>query len=231
MSSKKKILLVEDDINLGTVLEESLEMNGYSVDRTRDGAEGLSRFQSDTFDLCLLDVMLPKIDGFSLLKKIREQNHTVPVIFLTAKSLKEDRIEGFKLGGDDYVTKPFSMEELILRIQAVIKRSSTITIPEPASPVHALGIYRFDPERRELQKGGSITKLTSKESDLLILLCEHRNRLLPRQTALQSVWGEDNFFTGRSMDVYITKLRKHLQDEQAVEIINVHGKGYKLITS
>lgn len=231
MNNGTTILLVEDDVNLGMVLQESLEMNGFSVALARDGLEGLARYQEQEVDLCVLDVMLPKMDGFALAARIREDSADIPIIFLTAKSLKEDRIEGFRLGGDDYVTKPFSMEELILRIQAVLKRSGSLTPQPSANTLYTLGEYRFDPQHRDLSIGETTKKLTSKESELLRLLCEYRNRLLPRTTALKQVWGEDSFFTGRSMDVYITKLRKHLSGAKNVEIINVHGKGYKMIVS
>ncbi|MBN2416191.1 response regulator transcription factor [bacterium] len=231
MSEGKTILLVEDDVNLGMVLQESLEMTGFTVLLARDGEEGLERYREQPVDLCVLDVMLPRMDGFALAAAIREDSADIPIIFLTAKSLKEDRIEGFRLGGDDYVTKPFSMEELILRIQAVLKRSGGPDQQPSPDMTYTLGEYRFDPRHRELSTGDGVRKLTGKESELLRLLCEYRNRLLPRATALKQVWGEDTFFTGRSMDVYITKLRKHLGGAKNVEIINVHGKGFKMITS
>jgi len=224
---KHKILLVEDDPNLGFLIQENLEMQGYAVKLCRDGEAGLSAYQEESFDLCLLDVMLPKKDGFVLATEIRGHSQRIPIIFLTAKSLKEDRIEGFKLGGDDYITKPFSLEELVLRIQAVLKRSAGVV--DSTTNCHEIGKYIFDYESQTLRQGEKLHKLTAKEAELLKLLCVHKNNVLDRQIALKQIWGEDNYFNGRSMDVFISKLRKYLSEDRNIEIKNIHGKGFKLI--
>jgi len=223
-----KILLVEDDANLGFLIKENLEMQGFTVKLCREGDAGLEAYRREHFDLCLLDVMLPKMDGFALATEIRRHSQAIPIIFLTAKSLKEDRIEGFKIGGDDYVTKPFSLEELVLRIQAVLKRS-TGGAAEANSPRHDIGKFVFDREKQTLQYGEKQHKLTAKEAELLHLLCVHKNDVVDRQLALKRIWGEDNYFNGRSMDVFISKLRKYLSDDRDIEIRNIHGKGFKLV--
>ena len=228
--SKTKILVIEDDPNLGYILQESLELQGFSVTRCNDGEEGECSFLKDKFDLCLIDVMLPKRDGFTLAKNIRQVDQHVPIIFLTAKSLKEDRIEGFKIGGDDYITKPFSMEELILRIQAVLRRSKS-NHTNPSQTQFSIGDFLFDYEKNVLLYKKSEQKLTHKESELLRLLCLQINQILDRNTALNQVWSDDSFFSARSMDVYITKLRKYLKSDPRVEILNVHGKGFKLMVN
>jgi len=225
---RHKILLIEDDPNLGFILHENLELQGFVVTLCADGEEGLAAYHRYQFDLCLIDVMLPKKDGFALAREIRKTNQAVPIIFLTAKSLKEDRIEGFKIGGDDYVTKPFSMEELVLRLQAVLKRTKPAA-DHKGKNIFALGNYTFDYEQQNLQISGKPQKLTSKEAELLKLLCVHANEVLERELALKLVWGEDSYFNGRSMDVFISKLRKYLQDDKNVEIMNVHGRGFKLV--
>ena len=227
--SKTKILVIEDDPNLGYILHESLELQGYEVVRCEDGEAGHSVFVREKFDLCLIDVMLPKKDGFTLAREIREIDQNIPIIFLTAKSLKEDRIEGFKIGGDDYITKPFSMEELILRIQAVLKRSKNSQSANQKQNRFVIGNYTFDYERQVLLYKEKQQKLTHKESELLRLLCLNLNQILDREIALNQIWGDDSFFTARSMDVYITKLRKYLSDDDRIEIMNVHGKGFKMI--
>lgn len=226
---KLKILLVEDDLNLGFILEENLELQGFSVKRCQDGEEGYLSFLDAHYDLCLIDVMLPVKDGFTLAKDIRKTNYDIPIIFLTAKSLKEDRIEGFKIGGDDYITKPFSMEELKLRIKAVLKRSQKATTPELLLKEFQIGKYIFKPDDRLLILNNESNKLTYKESELLKLLCINLNQALERDIALKKIWEEDSFFNARSMDVFITKLRKHLSKDPSVEIINIHGKGFKLM--
>ncbi|MCH8127307.1 response regulator transcription factor [candidate division KSB1 bacterium] len=226
---QQRILLIEDDPNLGYILQENLELHGYHVHRCMDGEEGLDAYLRNNFNLCLIDVMLPKKDGFCLAKDIRKTNQKIPIIFLTAKSLKEDRIEGFKIGGDDYVVKPFSMEELVLRIQAVLKRtgkSSQVSIEKAKFPI---GQYTFDYENQILILQDHSTKLTSKEAELLKLLCMHENDILDREIALKLIWSDDNYFTGRSMDVFISRLRKYLSNDTNVEIRNVHGKGFKLV--
>ena len=224
-----KILVIEDDPNVGYILQESLELQGFEVVRCEDGEAGHSAFVKEKFDLCLIDVMLPKKDGFTLATEIREIDHDIPIIFLTAKSLKEDRIEGFKIGGDDYITKPFSMEELILRIQAVLKRSKNSQSANQKQKRFVIGNYIFDYERQTLLHQQQQQKLTHKESELLRLLCLNLNQILNREIALKQIWGDDSFFTARSMDVYITKLRKYLSDDDRIEIMNVHGKGFKMI--
>ncbi|MCI0694570.1 response regulator transcription factor [candidate division KSB1 bacterium] len=225
---KHKILLIEDDPNLGFILNENLELQGFKVKLCANGEEGLTAYHRDGFDLCLIDVMLPKKDGFTLAREIRKTNRDIPIIFLTAKSLKDDRIEGFKIGGDDYITKPFSMEELVLRIQAVLKRTKPAA-EHKGKNIFAIGNYTFDYEQQNLQISGKPQKLTSKEAELLKLLCLHINDTLERELALKLVWGEASYFNGRSMDVFISKLRKYLQEDGNVEIMNVHGRGFKLV--
>lgn len=230
MSKAVRILLIEDDPNLGYVIEENLQDHGFSVTRCGDGEEGKLAFFRSRPDLCLLDVMLPEKDGFSLARDIREVDQQTPIIFLTAKSLKEDRIAGFKIGGDDYVTKPFSMEELVLRIGAVLKRSHGLQADEQANSFK-IGSFTFDFGKQILTGDQSSRKLTAKEAELLKLLCTHQNKLLERQLALQLIWGEDTFFNARSMDVFISRLRKYLNTDPKIEIVNVHGRGFKLLVS
>ena len=228
MEQKTKLLLAEDDENLGLLLKEYLMAKGYDATLYPDGEAAYKGFMREHYDICILDVMMPKKDGFTLARDIRIVNPDIPVIFLTAKNMKEDVLEGFKLGADDYITKPFSMEELIMRIEAILRRTSQDSMSN-AQPVFTLGIYTFDTHKQTLAHGEEVVKLTTKESDLLKLLCQNANKILERNYALRSIWIDDNYFNARSMDVYITKLRKHLKDEPKVEIINVHGKGYKLI--
>ncbi len=228
MEQKTKLLLAEDDENLGLLLKEYLVAKGYDASLFPDGEAAYKGFMRDHYDICILDVMMPKKDGFTLAKDIRIVNQDVPIIFLTAKNMKEDVLEGFKLGADDYITKPFSMEELIMRIEAILRRTSQESL-QNAQPVFTLGRFTFDTKKQTLSEGENVIKLTTKESDLLKLLCQNANKILERNYALKSIWIDDNYFNARSMDVYITKLRKHLKDEPGVEIINVHGKGYKLI--
>jgi DNA-binding response OmpR family regulator len=228
MEQKTKLLLAEDDENLGLLLKEYLVAKGYDASLFPDGEAAYKGFMRDHYDICILDVMMPKKDGFTLAKDIRIVNQDVPVIFLTAKNMKEDVLEGFKLGADDYITKPFSMEELIMRIEAILRRTSQESM-QNAQPIFTLGRFTFDTKKQTLSEGDNVIKLTTKESDLLKLLCQNANKILERNYALKSIWIDDNYFNARSMDVYITKLRKHLKDEPGVEIINVHGKGYKLI--
>jgi len=228
MEQKTKLLLAEDDENLGLLLKEYLVAKGYDATLYPDGEAAYKGFMREHYDICILDIMMPKKDGFTLARDIRIVNPNIPVIFLTAKNMKEDVLEGFKLGADDYITKPFSMEELIMRIEAILRRTSQDSLLN-AQPVFTLGIYTFDTHKQTLAHGDEVVKLTTKESDLLKLLCQNANKILERNYALRSIWIDDNYFNARSMDVYITKLRKHLKDEPTVEIINVHGKGYKLI--
>ncbi|NOY38075.1 MAG: response regulator transcription factor [Chlorobi bacterium] len=224
---KKRILLAEDDENLGTLLTEYLKVKGYETILYADGEHAFKGFTTDHFDLCLLDIMMPIKDGFTLAREIREINSDIPIIFLTAKSLKEDVLEGFRIGADDYITKPFSMEELLVRIEAILRRSGKNT--GPGQEVFNIGKYIFDANKQELNFEGNIQKLTTKESELLRLLCHHKNQVLERNFTLRTIWMDDSYFNARSMDVYITKLRKYLKDDPSIEIINVHGKGFKLI--
>lgn len=227
MEEKLRILLCEDDENLGMLLREFLQAKGYAADLFSDGESGYKAFLKGKYDLCVLDVMMPKKDGFTLAQEIRTVNSEVPVIFLTAKSLKEDILEGFKIGADDYITKPFSMEELVFRIEAILRRVKGKRGKEVT--MYKIGQFTFDTQKQVLSIGDKNTKLTTKESELLSLLCAHVNEILERNFALKTIWSDDNYFNARSMDVYITKLRKHLKDDPSIEIINIHGKGYKLI--
>ena len=228
MEEKLKILLCEDDENLGMLLREYLQAKGYVAELCADGDAGFKAFLKNKYDICVLDVMMPKKDGFALAQEIRTANADVPIIFLTAKTLKEDILEGFKIGADDYITKPFSMEELVFRIEAIIRRTKGKKNKE--STVYRIGKFTFDTQKQLLCLGDEQRKLTTKENELLALLCSHANEILQRDFALKTIWIDDNYFNARSMDVYITKLRKHLKDDPQIEIINIHGKGYKLIT-
>jgi DNA-binding response OmpR family regulator len=223
-----KILLAEDDANLGLLLKEYLVAKSYATTLCEDGDKAYDEFLKNPYDICIFDIMMPHRDGFTLAKDIRLINSEIPIIFLTAKSMKEDVLEGFKLGADDYMTKPFSMEELIVRIEAVLRRTTGLKQENPQEEFK-LGKYTFDSRKQHLIDGENSIKLTTKESELLKLLCNNVNKVLERNLALKTIWADDNYFNARSMDVYITKLRKHLKDEPSIEIINVHGKGYKLI--
>jgi DNA-binding response OmpR family regulator len=226
---KPKILLVEDDPNLSLVLQDYLEMMNYDITLCRNGKEGLEFFQNSKFNLCILDIMMPVMDGFTLAEEIKKINEAVPIVFLTAKSLKEDRIKGFRLGCDDYIMKPFSTEELSLRIQAILKRCMTqAAAVKEEEPIYQIGKFLFDHKNMILRIDDKEKVLTRKENALLKLLYENRNKLLTRETALKSVWGNDDYFIGRSMDVFITKLRKYLQEDPSILITNVHGTGFKL---
>lgn len=227
---RPSILLVEDDPNLSLVLQDYLEMLDYDIKLCRDGVQGLKEFQNNQFNLCILDIMLPLKDGFTLAEDIRKLDADVPIIFLTAKSMKDDRIKGFRVGCDDYITKPFSTEELSLRIQAILKRCMTPVngTAKDENELHTLGKYSFDPKNMILKNGVKEKNLTRKETALLKLLCEHENQLLTREHALKTVWGDDDYFIGRSMDVFIAKLRKYLQDDETIHITNVHGMGFRL---
>lgn len=227
MDNKLKILLCEDDENLGMLLREYLQAKGFSAELCPDGDAGYKTFLKGNIDICVLDVMMPKKDGFSLAQDIRKANPDMPIIFLTAKQLKEDILEGFKIGADDYITKPFSMEELVFRIEAILRRVSGKK--NKNKNVYKIGRFTFDIQKQTLTMGDKVAKLTTKENDLLALLCSHANEILQRDFALKTIWIDDNYFNARSMDVYITKLRKHLKDDEQIEIINIHGKGYKLI--
>jgi len=225
---KISILLAEDDPNLGQLLKNYLIARDYETTLVTDGAQAMQIFRKDRYQLCLLDVMMPELDGFTLAREIRALDPHIPVIFLTAKNLKEDVIEGFKSGADDYLTKPFSMEELLYRIEAILRRLSGKQ-SEPPATSYSIGKFTFDVTKQLLTFNDQSQKLTTKESELLELLCRHRNEVLERNFALKSIWIDDNYFNARSMDVYITKLRKYLSRDKTVEILNIHGKGYKLL--
>ena len=230
----KKILLVEDDPNLGMLLQDYLQLKGkFDIVLCVDGEEGLRAFNKQAFDLCILDVMMPKKDGFALGKEIRKMNENVPIIFATAKAMMEDKASAYDLGGDDYITKPFRIEELLLRINALLKRVSAKEV-KPAEPVQSqfqIGSYSFDYTTQLIQHNGQQQKLSTKEAELLQLLCLKQNAVLTREEALLSIWHDDNYFNGRSMDVFLSKLRKYLKEDPNVEILNVHGKGYKLLVN
>ena len=227
LEEKNRILLCEDDENLGMLLREYLQAMGYNAELCPDGESGYRAFVRERYDLCVLDVMMPKKDGFSLGQDIRRINAEVPIIFLTAKTMKEDILEGFKIGADDYMTKPFSMEELVSRIEAILRRVRGKKTKE--TTLYKVGLFEFDTQKQTLAIGDKTTKLTTKENELLALLCSHANELLQRDFALKTIWIDDNYFNARSMDVYITKLRKLLKDDDQVGILNIHGRGYKLI--
>ncbi len=233
METKAKLLLAEDDENLGLILKEYLVAKGYDTDLFTDGELACEGFKNGTYQLCVLDVMMPKKDGIQVAREIRQANQEIPIIFLSAKNMKEDILEGFKSGADDYITKPFSMEELIFRVEAILRRiERSYTNDANDMSIYNLGKFIFDPRKQVLidsTKDDDKVKLTTKESDLLKLLCNNANSILERNFALKTIWMDDNYFNARSMDVYITKLRKHLRTESEVEIINVHGKGYKLV--
>jgi len=230
----KRILLVEDDPNLGLLLQDYLQLKGkFDVVLCVDGDEGLRAFTRQGFDLCILDVMMPKKDGFTLGKEIRKIDQEVPIIFATAKAMMEDKSSAYNLGGDDYITKPFRIEELLLRINALLKR---VAVKEPAEALPAqtqfqIGEYSFDYTTQLIHYRGQHQKLSTKEAELLQLLCQKKNSVLTREEALLSIWHDDNYFNGRSMDVFLSKLRKYLREDPKVEILNVHGKGYKLLVN
>lgn len=222
-----KILLAEDDLNLGSLLKQYLVAKGYDIDLVFDGETAYKIFMKNKYDLCLLDVMMPKQDGFTLGKNIKRINSKMPIIYLTAKSLKDDVIKGFSLGADDYMTKPFEMEELLVRLEAVLRRTKKDKIKLTK---FAIGLFEFDTLKQELSSNGENVKLTTKENNLLKILAENKNELVERNYVLKEVWGDDSIFNARSMDVYITKLRKYLKGDSSVKIINVHSKGFKLVT-
>lgn len=228
-NERTKILVVEDDENLGRMLSDYLTVKGFSIILKRDGEEGLKGFIENEVDLCLLDVMMPKKDGFTLAKEIRGLNSSVPIIFLSAKSMEEDMKEGFQSGADDYITKPFSMEVLMMRIDAIMRRINQVTSNLLQKKEFKINNYSFYPEKQLIKKEGFEKKLTSKENELLRLLCMYMGRVVDRNDALNMVWGDDNYFNSRSMDVYITKLRKIFKGDENIQIINSHGKGFKLL--
>ena len=231
MSKPVKLLVVEDDTNLGNLLATYLRAKGFETELRTDGEQGLKAYQEGGFDLLLLDVMMPLKDGFTLTREIRLKDADTPIIFLTAKSMKQDTIQGFQSGADDYMTKPFGMEELVLRINAVLRRTKGVAPKAEEPETYHLGACSFDPRKQVLRTPVGDRRLTTKESELLRLLCMNQNEVLQRSHALNVVWGNDSYFSGRSMDVYIAKLRKYLREDPSVEIINVHGQGFRLITN
>lgn len=227
MSEKINILLAEDDDNLGLLLNSFIKAKGFEVDLARNGKEALQKYNEGNYHFLILDVMMPELDGFSVAKEVRNIDKKVPILFLTAKTMKEDKLEGFSIGADDYLTKPFSMEELVARINAILKRSEVNN--SPLQTEYQVGKFTFDPEKRTITLDGKEERLTTKENHLLKLLTKNKNEVLDRQAALRAIWGDDNYFNGRSMDVYIAKLRKILRQDESIEIMNVHGRGFKLI--
>ena len=227
---KPKVLLCEDDTNLGMVLKNYLELNDYEVILERDGRLGLAAFQREKFDICLLDVMMPNMDGFTVAEEIRDINPDVPLFFLSAKTMKDDIIQGYKLGADDYITKPFDSEVLLHKIKAILKRNEELH-REEVNAEFDLGKFHFNPRLRELTVDGTTHTLSPKENELLKMLAEYKNDLLPREAALRRIWGSDTYFNGRSMDVYIAKLRKYLKEDDKLEIVNIHGNGFRLVES
>lgn len=222
---RKKILLVEDDPSLGFVIQDNLVMNGYEVTLCKDGDEGERTYANSSFDLCLLDVMLPKKDGFSLARSIRENNREIPILFLTAKAMTEDKLLGFQTGADDYITKPFSLEELLYRIEVFLRRSQS---KAPIETIFTVGQFQFDPFSFTLKHNDHEKTLTQKEAEVLKLLYKNRDRVLKREEILTHVWGDDDYFMGRSMDVFISKLRKYLKHDPDIQIVNYHGVGFRL---
>lgn len=228
-NERYKVLLVEDDSNFGQVLKNYLELNDFVVELARDGILGLAAFRREKFDICLLDVMMPNMDGFTLAEEIRNVDPDVPLFFLSAKSMKEDILSGYKLGADDYITKPFDSEVLLHKIKAILKRNQELQEKQHAQVEFEIGSYKFNSKLRTLDNGEETRTLSPKENELLHMLCEYMNDLLPRETALKRIWGSDTYFNGRSMDVYIAKLRKYLKEDGAVEIVNIHGNGFRLV--
>lgn len=224
---KAKILLVEDDTSLGFIISDTLRSDGYEVTLCTDGAEGFKRFNEDKFHMCIFDVMMPKKDGFTLARDVRKIDQEIPILFLTAKSMTEDKVEGFKAGGDDYLTKPFSVEELQVRVMALLKRVNIVEESEDESVVE-LASYVFDTINFELKHPNFEKHLTKKEAQILKILCKFKNQVVAREVILNAVWGQDDYFVGRSLDVFITKLRKYLNEDEAISIANVHGIGFKL---
>lgn len=223
--SKPHILLVEDDENLGSVIHDYLQICGYTIDWLEDGEAAWAAFRNTKFDLCIVDVMMPKLDGFSLVERIRKENQQIPVLFLTAKSSKEDKLNGFKIGADDYITKPFNIEELVMRVEVFLKRSNNVI---PRKEIFEIATFVFDYPNLSLQKADNQQSLTQKEADVLKMLCINQGNVVKREEILMPIWGSDDYFAGRSLDVFISKLRKYLRDDSRVEIQNVHSVGFKL---
>jgi len=223
------VLLAEDDKNLGSILTSYLNAKGFPTKLCINGQEAFNQFKKDKFDFCIVDVMMPVMDGFTLAKEIRLIDKKIPILFLTAKSMQEDKLKGFELGADDYLTKPFSMEELLMRMQAIIRRTTESKIMETNRSFYEIGKFTFDYNRQILKLADDVQKLTSKESELLKMLCDNINDVLDRSMALKKIWHDVSYFNARSMDVYVTKLRKYLKDDSNIELINVHGVGFKLV--
>lgn len=230
MQEKKiHILLAEDDNNLGFVVQDNLKSNGFDVTLCPNGEEALKAFANNPFDLCLLDVMMPKKDGFTVAETIKELNKDIPIVFLTAKTMQMDKVKGFTVGADDYITKPFDFQELVLRINAILKRSKLITEKEEEVVFsYDIGKYHFDIKNQVLKLGNVEQKLTKKETRILTFLCENMNDIASREQILKNIWGNDDYFSGRSMDVFISKIRKYLAEDEKIQIINIHGVGFKL---
>lgn len=226
MNLKPRIFLVEDDLSFGAVLKSYLEINDFEVDWVDDGQYALAQFKKATYEVCILDVMLPNVDGFTIAGEIRKINTTIPVLFLTAKNMRDDVLKGYRIGADDYITKPFDTEVLIFKLKAILKRQTGSSAKE--TEYYQIGKYEFDYKLRTVELDGNKQKLSPKEAELLKMLCENLNELLPRETALKKIWGDDGYFTARSMDVYLTKLRKLFTDDPLVEIRNIHGSGFML---
>jgi len=218
--------LVEDDLSFGAVLKSYLEINDFGVDWVDDGQHALSQFKKDNFNICILDVMLPHVDGFTIAAEIRKLNTEIPILFLTAKNMRDDVLNGYRIGADDYITKPFDTEVLIYKLKSILKRQSGHPVKE--SDFYQIGSYVFDFKLRTIERDNSKQKLSPKEAELLKMLCDNQNELLPRETALKKIWGDDGYFTARSMDVYLTKLRKLFAEDSSVEIRNIHGSGFML---
>ncbi len=225
---KRNILLVEDDFNLGIVVQDFLSLEGYTVHLCRDGKEGLQKFNKNNYDVCLLDVMLPEKDGYEIAEDIRKVDKEIPIIFLTAKSNPEDKVKGFKAGGDDYITKPFNREEFLLRIKAILRRANNEMDEDENEGIISLGSYELDFQNLRLIHKEEDKKLTKRETAILKLLSENRNKVIERSLVLNLIWGDDNYFNGRSLDVFITKLRKYLKHDEGIQINNIHGVGFKL---
>ena len=226
MNAKPHIFLVEDDLSFGAVLKSYLEINDFEVEWTDDGQLAVPKFNNGSFDICILDVMLPNVDGFTIGAEIRKINPAIPIIFLTAKNMRDDVLQGYRIGADDYITKPFDTEVLIFKLKAILKRGNGNHVKE--SDFYQIGSYIFDYKLRTIERASLKQKLSPKEAELLKMLCDNRNELLPRETALRKIWGDDGYFTTRSMDVYLTKLRKLFTEDQTIEIRNIHGSGFML---
>ncbi len=231
MKKKIKVLLCEDDPNLGTLLKDYLNNKGFETDLAVDGLEGSKLFKRNTYEFLILDVMMPVKDGFTLAKEIRQEDKRTPILFLTAKSMKEDTLEGFQAGADDYMTKPFTMEELLARMSAILRRSNALPDDAQEAGELQIGRYNFEYQKQKLTLEGKDIKLTTKENELLYLLVKNKNGLMERSYALKAIWGDDNYFNGRSMDVYIAKIRKLLKQDEGIEILNIHGRGFKLLSN